>query len=88
MLKVGKMIYTLPDGRQVDLSKVESISKIRDYGQVDNIVQKYLIGFSIRLTNKEIIEVKDIYHYSDWSEVKLRMNKLREDIINQWKSMQ
>ena len=45
MLKVEKMIYTLPDGRQVDLSKVESISKIRDYGQVDNIVQKYLIGF-------------------------------------------
>ena len=80
-------MYILPDGRQIDLSKVESISKIREYGQVEHIVEKHLIGFTIHLKNKEIIEVKDLYHYSDWSEVKRRMNKLREDIIDNWNKM-
>ncbi len=65
------MLYTLPDGRKIDLARVESISKIREYGQAG-----------------QIIEVKDKYHYSDWSEVKIRLSKLRDDIVTQWEKVQ
>ncbi|MEN6444720.1 MAG: hypothetical protein ABFC98_01585 [Candidatus Cloacimonas sp.] len=78
------MLYTLPDGKKLDFARVESISKIRDYGQAENIVEKQHIGFAIHLKNKETIEVKETYHYSDWAEAKLRLNKIRNDIISEW----
>jgi len=78
---VAEMLYLLPDGKKIDLARVESISKIREYGQTGKIIEEQYIGFSTHLKNNEIVEVKDKYHYSDWAEVKIRLNKLRDDII-------
>jgi len=85
---VVEMLYLLPDGKKIDLARVESISKIREYGQAGKIIEKQLIGFSIHLKNNEIIEVKEEYHFSDWAEVKIRLNKLRDDIIAHWEKGQ
>ena len=86
--KVTEMLYTLPDGRKIDLARVESISKIREYGQAGQIIEEQFIGFAIHLKNNETIEIKDKYHYSDWSEVKIRLSKLRDDIIAKWEKVQ
>ncbi len=82
------ILYTLPDGKKIDLTRVESISKIREYGQAGRIIEKQLIGFAIHLKNNETIEVKEEYHFSDWAEVKIRLSKLRDDIIAHWEKVQ
>lgn len=41
------MLYTLPDGRKIDLARVESISKIKEYGQTGQIIEEQFIGFAM-----------------------------------------
>ncbi len=59
-----------------------------EYGQAGQIIEEQFIGFAIHLKNNETIEVKDKYHYSDWAEVKIRLSKLRDDIIAKWEQVQ
>jgi hypothetical protein len=78
------MLYTLPDGRVIDLTCVSNILPIRDYGLDPKSIDKSLIGFSIYLNKREVMDVVDYYHYNDWAEVKNGLKKLREEIINKW----
>ncbi len=82
------MNYTLPDGRIVDLAKVSSISKVRDFGRDSNTIDLHQIGFTIHLERREIVEVLDKYHFCDWAEVKNRLKRLREDMIEKWEEEQ
>jgi UDP-N-acetylmuramate-alanine ligase len=78
------MVYTLPNGQVIELSTISSVSSIRDYGHDPKSIDKHMIGFTIRLKGREIVEVTENYHFSDWSEVKKRVKQLREDIIALW----
>ncbi len=80
------MVYSLPDGKQVDLNRVRRISMVRDFGQDKTSIDKCKLGFSIHLDRREVIEVTDIYHYSDWAAVKKRMNDLRKDLYEKWQA--
>ena len=82
------MNYTLPDGRTIDLAKVSSISKVRDFGRDSKTIDLHQIGFTIHLQRREIVEILDQYHYSDWAEVKTRLKRLREQIIQKWEEEQ
>lgn len=78
------MVYKLPNGQLVDLSRISSISNVRDFGRDPRSIDQHLIGFTIRLKDREIVEVTDNYHFSDWAEVKSRLKQLREDIAQKW----
>ncbi len=78
------MNYTLPSGQVIDLARVSSVSKIRDFGRDSKSIDRHLIGFTVHLHKREVVEVTDFYYYSDWAEVKSRLKKLREDIIDKW----
>jgi len=78
------MIYTLPNGQNVDLAKVTNVSRIRDMGHDSKSIDKQKIGFTISLKNREIIDVVDYYHYSDWADVKNRLNLIRKQVIAKW----
>jgi len=78
------MNYTLPSGQVIDLARVSSVSKIRDFGRDSKSIDRHLIGFTVHLQKREVVEVTDYYYYSDWAEVKSRLKRLREDIIDKW----
>lgn len=80
------MVYNLPNGAQVDLSRVRRISSVRDFGQDNTSIDKSKIGFTIHLDNREIVEVIDYYHYSDWAEVKKKMCDIRKDVYAKWEA--
>lgn len=82
--EVYAMQYQLPNGTVVELSKIRSISRLRDLGECDQSIATCWMGFSILLSGREVIEVKDTYHYSDWAEVKLRLNGIRKEIMQRW----
>lgn len=78
------MNYTLPSGQVIDLARVSSVSKVRDFGRDPKSIDRHMIGFTIHLQRREIVEVTDYYYFSDWAETKNRLKRLREDIISKW----
>lgn len=78
------MVYTLPNGQVIELSRISSISSVRDYGRDPKSIDKHMIGFTIRMAGREVIEVTENYHFSDWAEVKKNIKQLREDIAELW----
>jgi hypothetical protein len=77
------MLFTLPDGRIIDLECVSTVSTIRDYGSDPRSIDRHILGFSIYLKKKrEVVEVLDTYHFNDWAEARLRLKKTREEIVN------
>ncbi len=75
------MLYTLPDGRIVDLSCVSNVTTVRDLGVDPNTIFRSRIGFSIFLKKREILDVVGYYHYNDWATVRNGLNKIREEIL-------
>jgi hypothetical protein len=78
------MLYSLPNGQKVDLTKVSSISKIRDYGRDSKTIDVHLVGFAIHLQKREIVEVTESYYFSDWAVAKKKLKALHADIIEKW----
>ena len=76
------MNYKLPDGQVIELGRIISVSTVRDMGRDPKSIDRSLIGFTIHLRNREIVEVTDYYHFSDWAEVKNRLKQVREDIVS------
>ncbi|PKN73074.1 MAG: hypothetical protein CVU50_04790 [Candidatus Cloacimonetes bacterium HGW-Cloacimonetes-3] len=76
------MLYTLPDGRIVDLTCVSDVSPIRDFGVDSKSIVKSRLGFTIFLNKREMLDVVDYYHFSDWAIVKKRLNMIREEILS------
>ena len=76
------MLYMLPNGKEIDITKVRSISQIRDIDSSSDIITDSKIGFTISCKGRELIEVSEPYHYADWGPVKMRMKQLRDDLIN------
>jgi len=81
------MLYKLPDGREIDLTRVKSVSSIRDSGLEVNSIEKSAMTFSIRLAGSETIEVKELYHYADWAEATLKIKRMRQDLLNKLKDV-
>ncbi|MDD2228108.1 MAG: hypothetical protein PHY48_01705 [Candidatus Cloacimonetes bacterium] len=78
------MLYTLPDGRIIDLTCVSVVTPVKDFGLDPKTIVKSRIGFSIILKKREVLDVVDYYHYSDWATAKNKLNKLREEIVSRW----
>lgn len=81
------MLYALPNGQEIDLTKVKGISKVRDYGRDSNSIDLHLIGFSIQM-QKEVVDITDSYHFCDWAEVTKKLKLIREEILSKWEQLQ
>ncbi|HNQ43166.1 MAG TPA: hypothetical protein PKI59_02000 [Candidatus Cloacimonadota bacterium] len=75
------MKYTLPNGKQIDIERIVSVSPVRDLGPDPKSIDLSRLGFSIHLRKREIVEVVDNYHYNDWAEVRSQLNKIRDEIL-------
>jgi len=71
----------LPNGKEIDLIKVRTVSQIRDIDSSSDVINDNRIGFTISLKGREIVEVSEPYHYADWGPVKMRIKQLRDDLI-------
>jgi len=71
----------LPNGKEIDLMKVRTVSQIRDIDSSSDVINDNRIGFTISLKGREIVEVSEPYHYADWGPVKMRIKQLRDDLI-------
>ncbi|MDY0152335.1 MAG: hypothetical protein RBS43_08700 [Candidatus Cloacimonas sp.] len=80
--EVENMIYKLPSGQLIDTSMISSVSTVRDLGKNPKTIDTNLIGFTIRMKGREIIDVTDDYHFCDWAEVKKNLKHIREEIEN------
>jgi len=80
------MKYTLSDGRELDLSRVVEVSSIRDEGIDPNSISMSRIAFQIQLKRHETISVHRSYHFSDWAEVKIELEKERKRLLEQLKA--
>lgn len=78
------MSYKLPNGQMIDLRRIQSVSTVRDMGSDSQSIEKSKIGFTIHLSNREIVDVIDYYHFNDWGEVKNKLQHLRREIIDKW----
>lgn len=81
------MTYNLPSGKQIVLEDVIRVSKIRDQSTTDTCVFLSKLTFSIYLNGESTIEITEPYHFSDWSEKKLKLNQLRSDLVSRWKQV-
>ncbi len=81
------MLYTLPDGKTIALERIQSVSTVRDHGRDEGSIDMSRLGFTIHLAKREIVEVTEPYHFADWADVKKHLNRIRDDIIKQWKAL-
>jgi hypothetical protein len=79
------MLYALPNGERIVLENIHSVSQVRDKGGTGSYIEPNKMGFTIHLAKREIVEVVEPYHFSDWADVKNRLNKLRNELIEKWK---
>lgn len=75
------MIYTLADGRNINIGEVKSVSSIRDYGDDPNMIGMCRFGFAIYMKDSSTVRVSEHYHYADWVEVRARLNAVRTEIL-------
>ncbi len=79
------MHYTLPDGQRIDLKKVVEVGSIRDLGLDPNSISQSRIGFSIKMTGGESVQVIKNYHFCDWAIAKKELETIRKEIEGQIK---
>jgi len=78
------MLYSLPDGKQIDLSKVSEIGSIRDLGHDPSSIDASLIAFNVRLKNGIVIKVSKQYHYNDWVQAKKELDVIYHQLKNSY----
>ncbi|HPI26455.1 MAG TPA: hypothetical protein PLO57_08340 [Candidatus Cloacimonadota bacterium] len=76
------MLYTLNDGREVDLSRVVDVSAIRDEGLDPSSISNSRIAFHIRVKSGSSILVEKKYHFADWAAKKKELDLERKAFVN------
>ncbi len=76
------MLYTLNDGREVDLSRVMDVSAIRDEGLDPSSISNSRIAFHIRVKSGSSILVEKKYHFADWAAKKKELDLERKAFVN------
>lgn len=78
------MKYTFSDGTTVDLTRIVSISPIRDLGSDPETITMSRIGFTIHMNRREFVQIARHYHYADWATVKNELEGERRELIAKW----
>jgi hypothetical protein len=83
------IIYLLPDGEEIDISKIKSIGTLKSVRSKDFASLGYWY-FTIFFKDETSKEIQEGYFYSDWSKVKIELQMIRDEIIqlfNNFKSV-
>jgi len=78
------MVLTLPNGQSVDLEKVSGIGSVRDLGRDPSSIDKYILGFSVRLRTGESLQIKKQYHFNDWIQAKKELDAIHKDLTEKY----
>ena len=73
-------IYILPDGKEIDISKIKNIGDLISVKSRDFSSLGYWY-FTIFFKDETSINIREYYSYSDWIEVKNELKKIRDEII-------
>ena len=73
-------LYILPDGKEIDLSKIKSIGTLKSV-QSRTFTRLGYWYFTIFYKDGTKEEIQKGYFYSDWSEVKIKLKKSRDEIL-------
>lgn len=74
------MMFTLPDGRNIDTEMIKEITSVRDHGLDPKSIDRSVLSFTIHLKGTTSVKVTEYYHFADWAEAKLRLNNLRNQL--------
>jgi hypothetical protein len=78
------MKHSLSDGTIVDLSKIASVSVVRDMGADRGSIVLSKMSFNIRLKDRSNLEITRNYHYADWATAKKALDKERQELLTKW----
>ena len=76
-------MFKLPDGQEIELNSVKHISKVKNYEVGSGLASQELVGFEINCGFKGVFKYTSAYHYSDWGEVKIAVEKVRTQLIEE-----
>lgn len=73
--------YTLPNKEKIRVSEISIIGKMNDSGEHRHNPSFYKWSFLITFNNGEIKDVEEPYHYSDWGDSRMKLEKIRNDMV-------
>ncbi len=73
-------IYILPDGKEIDISKIKNIGDLESVKSRDFTSLGYWY-FTIYFKDGTSMNIREYYFYSDWVEVKNNLQKIRDEIL-------
>ncbi|MBC8526409.1 MAG: hypothetical protein ISS28_07015 [Candidatus Cloacimonetes bacterium] len=72
--------YILENGEVILFSEIYKIGKMEDIGQRKLIEPPYW-RFTITLKNGEEKHITEYYHFSDWGQARIKLEKIRNELI-------
>ena len=72
--------YILPDGEEIDVSKIESIGELKSVRSKEFRSLGYWY-FTILFKDGKSEEIQAGYYYSEWGNVKMELQIIRGEII-------
>jgi hypothetical protein len=81
-------LYRLPNNREIKLSEIYKIDKIRDIGEYNHEIYFFKWIFQIILINGDKINIEESYHYNNWGEARIKLEKTRNNLVNEWEKHQ
>ena len=78
--------YILPNKEIIRLSEISKIGKMKDRGEYKHNISLYKWNFQIIFNNGDIIDVEEPYFYSDWGDARMKLEKIRNDLIQAYEN--
>jgi len=78
--------YTLPNKEKIRVSEISIIGKMNDSGEHRHNPSFYKWSFLITFNNGDIKDVEESYNYSNWGYARMKLEKIRDDLIQAFES--
>lgn len=78
--------YTLPNKEKIRVSEISKIGKMKDRGAYRHNASLYKWSFLITFNNGYIIDVEEHYQYADWGDARIKLEKMRNDLIQAYEN--
>ena len=75
-----KKIYTLPNGDEIDISKIKRIGTLKSV-RLQSLMSLGYWHFTIYYENGTSKKIRENYFYSDWGEKKSKLQMIKDDIL-------
>ncbi len=79
-------VYILPDGEEIDLSQIKNIGDLKSVRSKSFTSLGYCT-FTIKFKDGTLIEISEGYFFYDWIKSKLKLQKIRDEIIQHFNDL-